>query len=406
MMPRFSEERIRLECRTPDVGALLRRIAQEEITIHDSQICDAVTVRFTIRSRDFRRLEQLIAQRGDTVKELRRTGLIGKLRRLPHRPVLILGLFMICLLVLYLPTRILFIEVEGNKKIPASQIMEAAEVSGLSFGTIRRQIRSEQLKNQLLETIPQLKWVGVNTYGCRAVITVKERDIYDESQEEKQQVTNITALRDGIILNCTATKGTALCTPGQAVQEGQILISGYTDCGLVTLSGRAEGEVIAATNRSVIAIMPAKIMMRDCTEDKFSRYSLIIGKKQINFFNCSGISGASCVKMKTEYVLTLPGGFSLPLKLMKVTIQNPSTCEQEIGNAKEQLRTFSATYLNSQMISGSVLQKSEVVTESEELFTLTGIYACRENIGFSRGEEIGDFHGKADGTDRQRGQGG
>ena len=80
MMPRFSEERIILECRTPDIGALLRKIAQEKITIRDSQICDAVTVRFTIGSRDFRRLEQLIAQRGDTVKELRRTGLIGKLR--------------------------------------------------------------------------------------------------------------------------------------------------------------------------------------------------------------------------------------------------------------------------------------------------------------------------------------
>ena len=406
MMPRFSEERIILECRTPDIGVLLRKIAQEEITIHDSQICDAVTVRFTIRSRDFQRLEELIALRGDTVKVLRRTGVIVKLRQLSHRPVLILGLFMVCFLVFYLPARILFIEVEGNKKIPASQIMEAAERSGLSFGTIRRQIRSEQLKNQLLETIPQLKWAGVNTYGCRAVITVKERDIYDESQEEKQQVTNIAALRDGIILNCTATKGTALCTPGQAVQEGQILISGYTDCGLVTLSGRAEGEVIAATNRSVIAIIPAKIMIRECTEEKICRYSLIIGKKQINFFNCSGISGASCVKMKTEYVLTLPGGFSLPLKLIKFTIQNLSASEQKVGNVEEQLRSFSATYLNSQMISGSVLQKSEVVAESEDLFSLTGIYACRENIGFSQGEEIGDFHGKADGTDRQRGQGG
>ena len=49
----------------------------------------------------------------------------------------------------------------------------------------------------------------------------------------------------------------ALCAPGQAVSKGQVLISGYTDCGLCVLSQRAQGEVMAYTGRSFSALMPS-----------------------------------------------------------------------------------------------------------------------------------------------------
>ena len=57
----------------------------------------------------------------------------------------------------------------------ARKILERAEYCGVHFGAKAGSVRSEQVKNRLLFEIPELRWAGVNTTGCTAVITVAER---------------------------------------------------------------------------------------------------------------------------------------------------------------------------------------------------------------------------------------
>ena len=89
------------------------------------------------------------------------------------RPVLLAGLGILFLLAMYLPSRVLFIRVEGNMQIPDRQILAAAEECGIRFGASRREVRSEKVKNALLSSVPQLQWAGVNTAGCVATISVR-----------------------------------------------------------------------------------------------------------------------------------------------------------------------------------------------------------------------------------------
>ena len=83
---------------------------------------------------------------------------------------MVIGLCLLLLLVCILPTRVLFMRVEGNESIPENLILEAAEDCGIRFGASRSAVRSEKVKNGILSRISELQWVGVNTKGCIAVI--------------------------------------------------------------------------------------------------------------------------------------------------------------------------------------------------------------------------------------------
>ena len=57
------------------------------------------------------------------------------------------------------------------------------------------------------------------------------------------------------------------------------------------------------------------------------------------------------------------------------------------------LKTFASDYLSDRMTDGVIEGRSEAVTETDEVFRLTGVYDCLEDIGTVREEKIGEFNG-------------
>ena len=380
-----------------DTAGSLRRISQSGISLHRLQTVDELTVQFHIFRKDYGNLERLCAKYGDRIRLLTKEGIFWKLKMLLNRPVLIFCLLLLLVLMIWIPTRVFFVSVEGNGQIPAKLIVEAAAESGIGFGASRREVRSEKMKNLLLSKLPQLQWAGVNTYGCRAVITVRERA--GETQAEATQTPgSIVASRDGVISSCTVTEGTGLCAVGESVREGQVLISGVEDHGLLLRAVRAEGEVIAWTRHNLTAMTPSGGLKRGAIGSERTEFSLCIGKKRINFYKGSGICDASCVKMYSEYVLTLPGGYELPVVLIRETVTSYDLSETGADEtaASAMLRKFAGTYLEEQMIAGKIEQRSETISVTEDVISMTGEYACTEMIGRRRQEQIGEDHGKTD----------
>ena len=268
-------------------------------------------------------------------------------------------------------------------------MIAAAESFGLSFFSNRSALRSEQLKNALLEALPQLQWVGVNTKGCLATITVRERQ-EAEPIRPSGGVSSIVAARDGVIQEITVERGSGVCRVGEAVKAGQVLISGYTDCGLSIQATRASGEVYASTVHNLTAVTPSDWTVRGDQGNRIIKLSFIFGKKRINLFQSSGILPTSCVKMYEEYDLTLPGGFSLPVSIAVEVWQSydGSTLAASSESTYQLLSGFSKSYLTDQMIAGQILSGSEVTEAGDGTVRLHSVYACREMIGQIRSEEI------------------
>ncbi len=388
---------VTVELTSADTAGAMQELNNRGIPIFKVNPRGDLAVRFEIYRRDYAAVQRLSARRGERLTICLRRGLYWKAKGLLRRPVLLFGLTGFLLLALFVPSRVYFVRVEGNEHIPRRLILEAAAESGIGFGASRRAVRSERMKNALLEAVPQLQWAGVNTYGCVAVITVRER-AQPAPMEPQNTVSSIVAARDGVITSCTVTKGNGLCVPGQAVQAGEILISGYTDCGLCITATRASGEVFAETRRELTAFTPCQAGRRGAAAEKSVKYSLRIGKKRINFFKGSGISDSSCVKMYSEYILTFPGGFQLPLALEKETVVSYHAAPENVDAqaAQDMLSAFAKTYLQGQMIAGQITGQAEALQTQDDLYILTGNYACVEMIGRERQEQMGEYHGKTD----------
>lgn len=364
------------------------------ILLHNVFRVDELTVVGTIYRGDYKRLLQLLDRRGEFVKIQKKEGIFWTLLSLKKRPVLLIGLAVLLVLILYLPTRVLFIEVEGNDIVPAQLILERAESCGITFGASRRHVRSEKMKNALLAAVPELQWAGVNTSGCVAIISVRERSAAPQN-ENHSGVASIVAKEDGIISDITVKKGNPLCRVGQAVKAGQVLVSGYTDCGLTIKAERADAEVYAQTKHQLEVITASKCVRRDASQRFEKKYYLQIGKKLIKFANDSGISSATCVKMYERKYLTLPGGFRLPVAWITEQLIYQPVHEYELtSNSFSWLTDYASRYLQSQMVAGKILDTSYTWEQSKDTFSCVGDFACMEMIGQIRSEEIIQGDGK------------
>lgn len=384
-----------VELTSAEPEAALVAITGSEIEIFRVRQKGDLTLTFWLLRKDYPVLDKLCRKRGETLKLQHRSGVYWVGRQLLRRPVFLLGMIVIFSLALYLPSRILFVRVEGNGSVPARRILEAAEESGIHFGASRREVRSERVKNALLSAVPELQWAGVNTSGCVATISVRERTDPQLTKQERQ-VTSIVAARDGYILSGTVTRGSALFQPGQTVKKGQVLISGYTDCGICIRASSAEGEIIAQTSRNLHAVTPSVWAFREQPQEIKRKYSLLLGKKRIKIWKDSGILDTTCGRMNKEYFVTLPGGFQLPVALCveEYTLSETLPAERSQYDAEEALREFAESYLREQMIAGKLQNRIETVTLAKGVYELQGAYVCEEMIGRVRREQIGETNGK------------
>ena len=270
--------------------------------------------------------------------------------------------------------------------MPTGLILEQAAASGVHFGTACRQIRSDAVKNAMLARIPQLEWVGVNTHGCVAVITVREGKT-PQHTPDSPELHSIVALRDAIVGEMTVLQGNPQCRPGDSVLEGQVLVSPYTDCGICIRVTDTKAEIYGQTQRQLSLLCPTEYRKKAQIVGRDKKYSLIIGKKRINFYKGSGISDSTCAKIYEENYLTLPGGFVLPIAVIceEYLHYRPVTEHYSVGEAV--LAQLSADYLAGRMLAGSILQADHLLTNGSGSCRLDSVFTCYELISISCPEE-------------------
>lgn len=385
---------IRVRITSADIPGALRTLTEHSIVLQDIASESDLSVFLTLSRTDFKKGRTLLEKRGDSLEPKRKFGLYWTILSMKKRWVLLIGCLFLLILTFYIPSKIYFFEVKGNHSISEKWILENAELSGLSFGCKRAEIKSEQIKNNILERVPELDWIGITTAGCVATIEVREKPIEEKIQNPSLYVSHIVANCDGVVESVTVTKGTPLCKPGQAVEKGQILISGYEDCGLIIKANSAEGEVFGQTIRTLNLVTPANGVLRGEKSTSTKKYSIQIGKKLINFSKDSGISPPGCVKMYLRKYLTLPGGFQLPVSLISQELIPCVTFDEEpIEVNAEWLEHTAQQYVLDQMIAGEILLQQTAVKQSDDFRVLTGVYACREQIGKTKFEEFLNHNG-------------
>ena len=375
---------------------LINTLSEAGVVLLDMHSVDLLTMEILVYNHQRELTIDILEKFQAEIKSIKQFGILWILGNLFKRPILISGIALLVLISIFASDRIFLVKVSGNQKIPSAMILEEAELCGIRFGQKIKVVRSEDVKNQLLQKFPQLQWVGITTSGCIANIKIQERIQPEIELDFPGGISNVVALRDGTITEMTVERGTALASVGQVVRKGDIIVSGYSDLGLKVIAENALAEIMAFTTRRNIFITPAPTYRKDSVTKKHSKFRLRIGKKVINFCNHSGIPDEVCVKMYSEDYWTLPGGVILPVSLTRIDCWHYPVTDQtgEMDDMTDWLLLYAKRYLQSQMVGGQILEEDYQWQHTNEYFQLEGIYACHEMIGQVKYEEITEQNAK------------
>lgn len=385
-----------LEVVGSDISKTIELLTQKGCLLYEIQYLNELTVRFEMNHQDLKIVKNVTSKCGDRIKIISVKGFLWSVISVYKRPVLLIFTILLLALTIYIPKHIFFIEIEGSYITSEDQILEYASECGLYFGCKADKIDSGAFKNKMISKLSHCRWIGVTASGCVATIHISENEIEKDQNIQKNTVSHIVAANDGLVDEITVTDGVQMCKVGQIVRKGQILISGYEDCGLFVRASNAQGTVYAKTSKQIDAVAPQSNEKQPVSFEKNTSYALLIGKKQINLKNDSSISPTHCVKIRKEKYLTLPGGFKLPIALVKTSQIAYDNKDHDSDAGDVWLGNYLRTYIQSQMLAGFVLQE-QLDTEQTNGYTwISGSYYCREQIGYSVTEEIID-NGRNDG---------
>ena len=318
---------------------------------------------------------------------------------LKKRWALLLGLLLVFAGVLLAPNVILDVEVTGCETLEPERIIRALDDLGVRFGTWGPSIDSERLRNEMLRRIPELRWIGVNWRGMRATVQVIEQDP-EQSPMSRRGCADLISCADGVITGLEVYNGQAMVAPGDAVAEGQVLVSGLVDLERCWRATRALGEVYAETRRCLTVRTPRNRTVRTPGRLRGVCIWLRVGRKRIKICGSSGIIRGDCVKMINRKTMRLPLG----LYVERCYAAQPQETALTEDQAQELFRNYFDRWAAEALVAGRVLSEADTLEQDEEAWTLTKTLHCREMI--ARSAEIPILELEQHGTNDQRGTNG
>ncbi len=285
----------------------------------------------------FFRMREAARKTKTGVHILKKRGLPLLFHRHRRRGAFVAGILLFSLLLAFLSSFIWEIQIDGVETIDKNIIRNALSSCGLSVGVIKYKVDEREIKDEMLRKIPDLSWLFVEIRGTAAFVHVREKTPAPQMVPSGTP-SNITATREGVILSCTAERGTPLVKEGDVVRAGTLLISGTVETKHGgTLLVHAQGSVLAKTWYTESATFP--LLRRDerDTGEKKTRYSLSFGEFSVPLH--TGRAPFASFRTETEnYKARLWGHLYLPITLSKHTYyETDSSAVQLSGEEAEAL---------------------------------------------------------------------
>lgn len=371
--------RVRITGASPDWA--LERMGQRRIAVREIAHRDAFTLEATILKRDLGRAQAAVRGAMCELEVTEEAGFYHTFRGALRRPVLFAGLILTVLGAVLLPRFVFFYEVSGNERVPTAVILRELEELGVGFGTFGPNIKPQDIKNQILNRIPELQWLTVQQSGMCARVIVRERPepepIYD-----RKTPGNVIAAQSGVITSVDCMAGNCLCEPGQAVSKGDLLVSAYTDHGFKTQVSAALAEIYAETAHHTVTVTPDRVLKKVPTGRTCKQIALIAGNRRWNIFGKSGFFHKNCDKMTVYHQLQLPGGYFFPFGIAITVFSEYDTEEVPLSldDAESFLRQDAVRAVSDTMIAGRILDVQGEVTRDGGLFRLASRIRCEEMI--------------------------
>lgn len=377
---RFLRGEMRVRVTGASVERFLNLLSRLQIEFWDIERRDELNIELSMCRKEKKRLKDIALRSFCSTEILSEHGIglfLGSLRK---RPVLVLGIALVIGLSFFLQSFVWVISVEGEGTLHKEVILRELERLDIRFGSRAASIDPQLTKIQMLNAVPELSWLSVNRSGGKLTVLFTER--FPEPKERLPYETgSIVASRDGIITDYNILEGMRLCKRGDAVKEGQILVSGYEDYGLYLRAVCAEAEIYARTWHAGTVVTPANLNEKRYTGRQWTQTTILLGRKRINLCGNSGIFTDSCDKMISVKKLAV-AEYEFPVSIETATYREYALVPRELqeDDALELLRNGWLRLVRSQMVAGTVEKTDERILHDGGLYILHAQSTCNEMI--------------------------
>ncbi|MGM9555161.1 MAG: sporulation protein YqfD [Oscillospiraceae bacterium] len=373
---------VRLKVSGAQPERILNFCAEKGIEFWDASPCEDFSVSFSAFSSDCAAIMSQSGKNGLEIELLSEKG-GRKLASSVKRRAVFVVLAVVSVTLASVSSLFLWnIEIEGNDKLSDAQILRALSDCGVDYGVFWPSLSSDEVRSRVVAEMPEIAWLSLNVRSSRAHIVVHERLDKPEIVNEKAPC-DIVAAKSGVIKRMSVLEGESAAVPGSAVAEGDVLVRGL----MSSETGderhvHSMAQVIADTWYEISAQTP---LTEDRKTEKVhtdTAFSLIIGKKRINFFSDSRNKYTSCDKInKLRYislgdVFTLPLGYAIESTTQYETKAVPIDEKESVEHMKADLRSE----LQRRIGDGQIVSEEYSVSKTEGLLTVTLRAQCTENI--------------------------
>lgn len=374
---------VRAEVVGLDVERFLNLCAQRGIEFWDLRRTAEGAFQMNFTLKNWKLAQGLVKKAMCEAKVIRAKGLPVLFRRVRARVLLLAGLLLCVFGLAVLSMFIWEIEITGESVVPDATILSALEEAGVGIGTFGLSVDSELLRSRLLLELPELKWISINVFGSRAVVSVRDR-VEPPEMIGGPEPGDIVAGASGLIQRVEVYAGKALVEKGDTVLQGETLVSGQLDS---LSSGQRQvhalGEIYARTWYSLSAQMPLEAGSKAYTGEEFTRRALYIGGKRLNLYFDAGLPLDGYDKITEKHSLTLGGGFTFPISLLTEHYRAYDSYGVELDAAEAEaiLQAGLLARLEESLDEdGQLVDYSFESREENGVFTVTLRAECLENI--------------------------
>lgn len=313
---------VRLTVTGPFPERLINLCAQHRLDFWAVEWLDEHSVRLTTRRGALKELKELAEKVSCTVEVEKSHGLPDFLARFRTRYAFLVGLALTLCAVAFFSRFILVIEVSGNEQVPTAVILSQLRQLGVRPGVYGPALDRQQIAQEALLGLEGLSWMGINLYGTRLEVLVREA-VPEPERVDETGYYDIVAEADGIVTHVEAEQGDAVVKEGDTVAVGETLIAGlvtleppqYSDLPTRYYETHARGRVWARTWRTLTAAIPLTAQVKTYTGEEKSVWSVNLLGNQVEIFGNSSISWPFYDKITTVRQGRLPTGEALPISL-------------------------------------------------------------------------------------------
>lgn len=336
-----------------------------------------------IGMKDFKNMKEIAKITKCRIKIEKKKGLPFLLHRYKKRKLFVFLLIILMATIFTISNFVWNIEITGNEKISAQELMSQMQENGLKIGMLKQKVDTKNIINNMRLHRDDIAWIGIKLQGTNAKVEIVEADEKPEIIDENEYCDLVTK-KDGVITKINVQNGTALVKVGDVVKSGEVIVGGWLEGKYTgTRYVHAKAEIEAKVWYSKKEKISLNQEIQEPTGRLENHYGIVVNNFKINL--SKGVPKFEKYDTISENKkLKIFSNFYFPIELAKTVYQELET--KQISYTKEQAKEILINKLEEELRSEIPNPEKIVNTQinenlTQETMEVEVIYEVLENIG-------------------------